>query len=197
MSLFITTTEQVTGRGYHLFGGIGDRLLNTEGLFQLEDNDTTKSSFYYRVNLGNDQEGVARIESEDSAAVVAAYWNNTITSNFIDLDVYPDANSSGTTSVQAFNTAKIIIAYDFDAGSIIYLREGSKTVRYLVVQSIAEIMVLAMGEDNDTLLLTDGTTIFRLQVREGALFLDQATTATGFDGDEDTDWENIWEKALP
>jgi len=35
-----------------------------------------------------------------------------------------------------------------------------------------------------------------LQVRSEALFLDQTITPTGFAGAEDTDWGDIWEKAL-
>jgi len=199
MSLFITTTEQVTGRGYHLFGGIGDRLLNTEGIFQLMDNDTVKSSFYYRMNLEDGQEGIARIESDDSSSVLAAYWGSEITSPFVELSVYPDANPSGVTTTQSFNTSKIILAYAFDSGSIVYLKEGGQTKRYLVSETIVEIIVEVMEVEDDsdyTLLFDDGISYFRLQVRNGALNLDQTITDYGFYGAEDSDWGNIWEKSL-
>lgn len=32
---------------------------------------------------------------------------------------------------------------------------------------------------------------FRIIIRSGALCIDQTITATGFDGVEDTDWENL------
>lgn len=38
---------------------------------------------------------------------------------------------------------------------------------------------------------------FRLDVRSGALNLDEEITPTGFAGVEDTDWGNIWGKSLP
>jgi hypothetical protein len=49
----------------------------------------------------------------------------------------------------------------------------------------------------DTVLWDDGVDYFRLQVRDDVLFLDQTITPTGFAGDEDTDWGNIWEQSLP
>ena len=40
-------------------------------------------------------------------------------------------------------------------------------------------------------MFTDGTTTFRQGIRNGAFVLDKTLTATGFDGTEDADWENV------
>jgi hypothetical protein len=39
---------------------------------------------------------------------------------------------------------------------------------------------------------TDGTAIYRKGVRTGAFVIDKALTATGFNGIEGVDWENIY-----
>ena len=39
--------------------------------------------------------------------------------------------------------------------------------------------------------LTDGTTTFRREIRDGYLCLDKTLTATGFAGLEDTDWTTV------
>ena len=44
----------------------------------------------------------------------------------------------------------------------------------------------------ETQLFSDGTNNFRIQVRDGALKFDEAKTELGFDGIEDTDWENLY-----
>jgi len=46
------------------------------------------------------------------------------------------------------------------------------------------------------ILWTDGIDTFRLTARNGFACLDQAITATGFDGDQPGDWDNIWEKKV-
>jgi hypothetical protein len=43
----------------------------------------------------------------------------------------------------------------------------------------------------DTITLTDGTSTFRVQVRSTDLCFDQAITASGFSGVENTDWVNL------
>lgn len=42
---------------------------------------------------------------------------------------------------------------------------------------------------------TDGVDIFRLNVRSGHLFLDEAITATSFSGVLGVDWAPIWMKS--
>lgn len=44
--------------------------------------------------------------------------------------------------------------------------------------------------------LTDGTSTFRVNVRNLGLYFDQAYTELGFDGVEGTDWNNISESTL-
>lgn len=43
---------------------------------------------------------------------------------------------------------------------------------------------------------TDGTDTYRDGVRDGAYVIDVELTATGFDGEEDTDWKNLEEKKI-
>lgn len=48
----------------------------------------------------------------------------------------------------------------------------------------------------DTIELSDGTSTFRVQVRGTKLFFDVELTATGFSGDENTDWISISESSV-
>ena len=158
MGLFTTTIEQVTGRGYHLFGDVGLKLLNTEGLTNIEDNDVTKSVFLYRMNLEDNLEGVTRIESTDSVATIVAHYANPPISSFISIDVYPDSDTGRDTTAQLMQTSKIILAYSFESGSILFLKEGAKSVRYLVSDTINGILLLAQGITTTSTTTTTTTT---------------------------------------
>lgn len=48
-----------------------------------------------------------------------------------------------------------------------------------------------------TIELTDGSYVFRLQIRGQALFTDIELGRDGFDGPEDVDWANIDSASLP
>jgi len=50
--------------------------------------------------------------------------------------------------------------------------------------------------DISELYWDDGVDYFRLQIRSGVLYLDERLTPLGWDGIEDTDWENIWAKSV-
>lgn len=46
-------------------------------------------------------------------------------------------------------------------------------------------------------IYTDGSTYFRDGVRDGAFVVDVAITEQGFDGEKDTDWEELNETKKP
>jgi len=53
----------------------------------------------------------------------------------------------------------------------------------------------SLSEIPQYFVMTDGTTQWRIGVRNGKCIRDRTLTATGFDGVEDDDWENIIEES--
>lgn len=54
------------------------------------------------------------------------------------------------------------------------------------------ISVIVIGEDQQYIYYTDGSTIWRKGVRNSEYVIDKTLTGTGFNGIENTDWENVW-----
>ena len=52
-------------------------------------------------------------------------------------------------------------------------------------------------EDLETYECTGATGVWRVGVRDGYWVMDAATSETGFDGEENTDWENVEQHKLP
>lgn len=112
--------------------------------------------------------------------------------------------------VEIYNSSDNIIVVDFNDdykpvdGKVL----GAVNVasgRALVLEIICRIGVLlvydrvGLSEEGDEYLYDDGIDYFRLQVRDGALYLDEAITLTGFGTGsvENVDWDSIWSKAIP
>jgi hypothetical protein len=168
MGLFKSTITRVTGRGYHLFADVGAKLLNTEGLFNVME-DGSGTDFHYRMNLQDGREGVVRIESATSMAAIIIYEDQSYTNNFLEVDVYPEQDASAPTETVRFNSSNIILGYAFAGGSVVYLKEGTRTQRYLVAQSIDTIILRAHGSPVTTTTSTTSTST-----------LAATTTATDF-----------------
>lgn len=188
MALFKIDITRVTGRGTHLFDGIGTKMLSGYGIYDLAP-DGAGSSYRYTLNLDNDREGVVRIETDYDELAIAGYVNAADQSTFISLSVYPEQNTSLPTKTELILIKNISLGYDIEAGAILYVKRGTALQRILVSDTIDEILEITTG---DTVLWDDGVDYFRLQVRDLYLNLDQTITATGFAGTEDMDWANIW-----
>jgi len=197
MSLFRTTIEQVTGRGAHLFGTATNILFNSEGVFNVGVNDSTKSAFHYALNLEGDEAGVVRIESTATAEAIAAYADIDPV-NFSALDIYEEATASSDTNLTQVSTSNIVLGYDFEGGAIIYVRKGRGVQRMLVSNTIGEIIEVVDPPVPGTSYINfdDGYYYFRLAMRSCELNLDQTITGTDFTGDEGTDWDDIFTKSL-
>jgi len=144
MALFKTNIDQITGRGAHLFSDVTAFLLNGEGVFGLTNDDVTQSVFHFNLNLEDDREGSVRIESTSSVGDVAALVNLDIAATFIPLTVYEEANPSSNTATQSFLTKNICFGYNFESGSILYVRQGSPIKRIMVTESIEAILAFVV-----------------------------------------------------
>ena len=197
MSLFKATIEQVTGRGAHLFGTAKLIMFNSEGVFNVGVNDSTKSAFHYALNLEGDEAGVVRIESTATAEAIAAYADIDPI-NFSALDIYEEATASSNTNLTQVSTSNIVLGYDFEGGAIIYVRKGRGVQRMLVSNTIGEIIEVVDPPVPGTSYINfdDGYYYFRLAMRSCELNLDQTITGTDFTGDEGTDWDDIFTKSL-
>ena len=140
MALFITNTSKITGRGTHLFSDVTSFLLNGEGVFGLTDDNVTESVFLFNLNLEDDREGSVRIESTASSSSVATAINLSIASTFIPLTVYEEANPSSNTATESFLTKNICFGYNFESGSILYVRSGSLLKRIMATATIESII---------------------------------------------------------
>ena len=89
------------------------------------------------------------------------------------------------------------------AGNIVYIKSGSIWYRKLIRDDLYcidksedsgvtwELDLLTMNTDEDNIIISidDGVAGHRHVVRGGAYCIDAEFTETGFDGDEDVDWE--------
>lgn len=146
MSLFKSSIESVSSRGSHLFGTATSVLFNGEGVYGLEANDTTKSAFFYNLNIKNDREGVVRVESEDTTGTIWSAVNEDFENKFVTLSVYKDAIISSVTENYTVLSKNISFAYDCDMGAIVYIRQGNHLKRIITSESIDDIINEAMEE---------------------------------------------------
>lgn len=54
------------------------------------------------------------------------------------------------------------------------------------------ISIVVIGGDQQYIYYTDGTYYWRKGVRNSEYVIDKTLTATGFNGSEGIDWENVW-----
>jgi hypothetical protein len=189
MALFKVATTRITGRGAHLFDGTGVKMVNGLGIYDMSDRDVG-CSYQYVLNLENDREGIARIDTNFVSSAIAGYVNAGFANTFITLSVYPDNNTSLATTSEVILSKNIAIGYAFDSGSILYVKDGVKLRRILVSETIDQILNVTT---DDVIYWDDGVDYFRLQVRDGELCLDERITVSpGWDGVEGIDWDNIW-----
>ena len=178
MSLFKTVIDSTTGRGFHLFGTATSILFNGEGVYGLTVNDTTKSAFFYNLNIKNDREGVVRVESEDGVHTIQSAVNESFLHRFITLSVYEDAINSADTENYTVLAKNICLAYNVDAGAIVYLRRGNLLKRIITVESIEEILLEAMLpipggiEIDDAFTGTADDTLLRMKFTGGLIDID-------------------------
>jgi len=162
MYLFKTTITRVTGRGAHLFAGVGSRLFNSNGIYNLKDEDSgwisSQSSFQYLLNLEDDREGDARVESVYSAETIQDYANSTPAVKFISLTVYPDPQAALTPETTTIGMQNISLGYNVDAGSVLYIKQGGSLNRITVMETIEEILVIATGATTTTTTSSTSTT---------------------------------------
>lgn len=160
MPLLKTTIRDVTGRGAHLFADKAEFLLHSDGVRSIttEDDDASKSFFYYDINGKDGRAGTVRVRSNQTAAVIAGYCEETTLNKFITLSVYKEANSSSSTEEISYKTKDIRLAYDVDAGSIVYVRQGVLLERIMVSEAIVEIIIEAGNTTTTTSTSSTSTT---------------------------------------
>ena len=84
------------------------------------------------------------------------------------------------------------------SGLIVY-RKGIRSGRYVIDKSIDggtawELNLVQLETDEDSIIISidDGVDGYRHVIRDGVYCIDHELTETGFDGEENTDWENIY-----
>ena len=162
MGLYIATVSEVTRQGYDLFGGTGERLLNTNRINDLGVNNTTGSIFDYSIGLKHDREPSCNVKTTDTAASVVVDADIEYTNNLITLSEYPDRNLSESTQAIYVNTADIVVAEAFTSYTWLVLVKGGLFEKIYVTQALADIIDEAvvvgdglLGEDDGVLLGED------------------------------------------
>ena len=84
------------------------------------------------------------------------------------------------------------------SGLIVY-RKGTRSGMYVIDKSEdggitweLDLVRLELDEDSIIISIDDGVEGYRHVIRDEAYCIDHELTATGFDGVENTDWENVY-----
>jgi hypothetical protein len=113
-------------------------------------------------------------------------------------------SSSDDTYPSTITVIQVAFLQSYPLGGLI-LKDGDVWFRKLVrggkycidkstdggVTYTLNLVSLEPDEENIIILIDAGVDGYRQVVRDGALCIDMELTATGFDGVEDTDWENV------
>ena len=70
MALYTAAISGITNQGYDVFGGPGDRLINTFRIFALKVRGSTGSIFYYSIGRVGDRQPSCIIKSTDTVASI-------------------------------------------------------------------------------------------------------------------------------
>lgn len=82
---------------------------------------------------------------------------------------------------------------------LIMYRKGIRSGNYVIDYSADggvtwELNIVVLEPDEDTIIISidDGVEGYRQVIRDGDYCIDYELTSTGFEGAEDTDWENVY-----
>ena len=166
MALYTATVSGVTNQGYDVFGGAGEKLLNTTRIFDLKVRGGTGSIFHYSIGRVGDQRPSCVVISTDTVASIVTEAETLFSSNLLSLSEYPDRDISVATETIYLNAMEIVVVEAFTSYTSLVYSKGRDLVRIYVDETLDEIITLAneaggdegglLGEDEGVLLGEDG-----------------------------------------
>ena len=193
------TTRDCDYRIAPLDRGYRDFVLNSNRVNRVKALSDSTSEFYYFDNPNDSKDSPGKIECGSTAENILGSINTTTAVKTITLQAYKEndpskATKSFTIRIEDFAYADKNNRYPDSKSWVVFYDLSFTRKRVLVPMSIAEIAAItsAWGEEQ-YLLYGDDYSLWRKGVRDGAFVLDKALTEDGFDGVEDTDWENVKE----
>jgi len=166
MALYTAAISGVTNQGYDVFGGPGDRLINTFRIFALKVRGSTGSMFHYSIGRVSDKHPSCIIKSTDTVASIVTESDTAFDSSLLTLSEYPDRDLSATTETIYLNAMEFVVAEEYSTHTALVYSKGRDLIRIYVDETIAEIITLAnesggdegglLGEDEGVLLGEDG-----------------------------------------
>ena len=191
MALFTVNIDSVAG-GNSTFTGIpGRKMFNTTRVSQLSEFGTDDSAFEYCIEWDGDVQTSVCL-AEDTVAEILVYFAAEWVSGAIPLTSYPYGDLD--TKERVYLDPKIILFGGEFTGYTKLILSHSREL--WVVESITDILNLAV-QPYEIEGWSDGTSYFRLDVRDGELNLDQTIApSTNFRGTEGVNWDYIWSKSV-
>jgi len=190
MALFTCTIEDVAGGNSSFTGIPGTKMFNTTRISELYPFGASDSAFEYSLEWDGDVQTSVCI-ADDTVATILNYFSAVWHTGAIPLTSYPDGDLTRTETVY-MDPRIILFGAEFTDYTKLILTHTRELWVNETINNILALAVVGTTAENEW---TDGTSVFRLQVRDEELNLDQEITATGFDGTEDIDWSNVWSKS--
>ncbi len=184
-----------------VFKVLGDHVVNTDRIIKPRAVNGSASQFWY-TDRGYDRRAQPMpVYCDATLTEVKSEMDAVLDSNSMELKTFINNDITQSTLSKYIDYRYFIHAHSHRLNnnySWITFIEGFRLTKTLVDNSLDELVSVANGVSEGTIRWHDNVSYFRLQVRSGGLFLDQTITDFGFGSGsaEDTDWANIWEKAL-
>ena len=215
--IFKTSITEYTGT---VFKNLGYHVLNTDRVGRPRAVNGSGSQFFYTDRTADRRRKPMPAYCNSTLSTISAAIDSVLTSHVMTLNIFTDNDINKAVVEKHINYSQLIYATPHrlnSAYSLVTFIEGFKISKVLVNNSLDELVeIAATGTTSttststtsttsttttlievDTVEWDDGVSYFRLQVRLGALYLDQTKTPTGFAGSEPTDWDDILNKLLP
>lgn len=191
------TTRDCDYRIAPLDRGYRDFVLNSNRVNRVKPITEATSEFVYFDNPKDSKDSHGKIECDSTTENIKGLLDTTSVVKTVTLNVYKDNDPLKTTKSVTIRIEDIAYADRYNRSPetkswIVYYDLSFSRKKVLVPLSITEIAAITSewGEEQ-YLLYGDDYSLWRKGVRDGAFVLDKALTEGGFDGTEDTDWENV------
>lgn len=177
--IFIAPITEKTG---DVFKNLGDHVINTNRIARHNAVDVSSTSFFYTDNLRDRRRKPMPTKASIPPSFVQTQMDTVLTSNIMTLNVFIDNDITKPALPKYINYSDFVYASPHRLNSSyswVTMVEGFSLTKVLVDDSLAG-LVLEAGYGTsttegygDTINYTDGENVFRLQVRDGALYLDE------------------------
>ena len=191
------TTRDCDYRIAPLDKGYRDIVLNTNRMNRVSDIDGSSCEFHYFDNQKDSADSIGHITCSNTVGSVVTAMGGSTTVKTITLQIHKNNSPAKPTTNTTIRLEDIAYADRYNPAPtgyswIVYYDLSFQRKRVLVPLSIEEIAdITTEWGDEQYLIYGDEYRLWRKGVRDGEFVLDKIITPTGFDGIEDTDWENI------